>query len=157
MEKTTGLPQRSIDISRLPNEQIQALKEQMAGEIDQLSNGINTFQQVLARYETSIQTLKSISDSQEKKQILVPLTESMYIPGKISSPDYVLVDIGTGYFLQKKIPEAVKFFERRQVTVKQKIQEYRSVVAIDEKNLQLINSVLQQRVYAYQQLQKKQI
>ena len=35
------------------------------------------------------------------KTILVPLTNSLYVPGKLSDPDYVIVDIGTGYFVKK--------------------------------------------------------
>ena len=35
------------------------------------------------------------------KTILVPLTNSLYVPGKLSDPDHVIVDIGTGYYVQK--------------------------------------------------------
>jgi prefoldin alpha subunit len=31
----------------------------------------------------------------------VPLTNSLYVPGKLSDPDHVIVDVGTGYFVQK--------------------------------------------------------
>lgn len=36
--------------------------------------------------------------------MLVPLTSSMYAEGTVSQPDRVLLDIGTGYYLE------VKFF-----------------------------------------------
>ena len=35
------------------------------------------------------------------KTILVPLTNSLYVPGKLSDPDHVIVDVGTGYYVQK--------------------------------------------------------
>lgn len=35
------------------------------------------------------------------KTILVPLTNSLYVPGKLSDPDHVIVDVGTGYFVRK--------------------------------------------------------
>jgi prefoldin alpha subunit len=35
------------------------------------------------------------------KTILVPLTNSLYVPGKLSDPEYVIVDVGTGYFVKK--------------------------------------------------------
>ena len=34
---------------------------------------------------------------QEGKEILVPLTSSMYVPGRLSDVENVMVDIGTGY------------------------------------------------------------
>ena len=33
--------------------------------------------------------------------ILVPLTTSLYVPGNLSDPEHVIVDVGTGYFVQK--------------------------------------------------------
>lgn len=35
------------------------------------------------------------------KTILVPLTNSLYVPGKLSDPDNVIVDVGTGYYVKK--------------------------------------------------------
>ena len=35
------------------------------------------------------------------KTILVPLTNSLYVPGKLSDPEHVIVDVGTGYYVQK--------------------------------------------------------
>lgn len=37
----------------------------------------------------------------DKKEILVPLTNSLYVKGNISQPDRVLVDIGTGFYVEK--------------------------------------------------------
>lgn len=37
----------------------------------------------------------------DKKDILVPLTNSLYVKGKLSRPDRVLVDIGTGFYVEK--------------------------------------------------------
>ena len=37
-----------------------------------------------------------------ENSILIPLTSSVYVPGKLSTPtDKVLIDIGTGYFVEK--------------------------------------------------------
>ncbi|KAJ7769412.1 hypothetical protein B0H16DRAFT_1778977 [Mycena metata] len=48
------------------------------------------------RYPTS-----SGSYRRQSKAILVPLTNSLYLPGKLSDLDHVIVDVGTGYFVQK--------------------------------------------------------
>jgi prefoldin subunit 5 len=37
------------------------------------------------------------------KQILVPLTNSLYVPGKIGDIEKVVLDIGTGYYVEKVI------------------------------------------------------
>lgn len=33
--------------------------------------------------------------------MLVPLTSSLYVPGKIVDCDKVMVDVGTGYYVEK--------------------------------------------------------
>jgi hypothetical protein len=35
------------------------------------------------------------------KPILIPLTSSLYVPGKLSDPENVLVDVGARYFVEK--------------------------------------------------------
>ena len=40
------------------------------------------------------------------KDILVPLTTSLYVPGKLASTELVLVDVGTGFYVEK-----VRLFE----------------------------------------------
>ena len=35
------------------------------------------------------------------KSILVPLTSSLYVPGKLKNAGKVLVDVGTGYYIEK--------------------------------------------------------
>jgi hypothetical protein len=36
-----------------------------------------------------------------EKPILVPLTNSLYVPGKLLDAENLLVDVGTGYFVKK--------------------------------------------------------
>lgn len=40
--------------------------------------------------------------------MLVPLTASLYVPGTLDDADKVLVDVGTGYFIE--VSEKVPFF-----------------------------------------------
>ena len=42
--------------------------------------------------------------------ILVPLTNSLYVPGKLSDTEHVIVDIGTGYYVKKVIAYQLKLY-----------------------------------------------
>lgn len=46
-------------------------------------------------------TVAHRSRIQLEKTILVPLTNSLYVPGRLSNPDSVIVDVGTGYYVKK--------------------------------------------------------
>lgn len=39
----------------------------------------------------------------------MPLTNSLYVPGKLSDPEHVIVDVGTGYYVQKVRNKKVVF------------------------------------------------
>lgn len=40
------------------------------------------------------------------KQILVPLTTSLYVPGTIADTSTVIVDVGTGFYVEKVRPRS---------------------------------------------------
>ncbi len=39
--------------------------------------------------------------TQGKDEILVPLTSSLYVKGRLADREHVLVDVGTGYYVEK--------------------------------------------------------
>ena len=41
------------------------------------------------------------------KNVLIPLTSSLYVPGKLKTTETVIVDIGTGYFVEKVIQSSL--------------------------------------------------
>ena len=55
------------------------------------------------------------------KEILVPLTGSMYVTGQMADTESVLVDIGTGYFAEKNIEDAKTYFKNRVAYVSQQM------------------------------------
>ncbi|KAJ7812293.1 hypothetical protein B0H14DRAFT_3879706 [Mycena olivaceomarginata] len=46
----------------------------------------------------------------EEATIVVPLTNSFYVPGKLSDPNHVIVEVGTGYFVHQTRAQAVKHY-----------------------------------------------
>ena len=64
----------------------------------------------------------------EDSTILVPLTGSMYVPGKISNKDKFLVEIGTGYYVEMDTKKAADFFERKVKFLDSQIVKYIQIV-----------------------------
>ena len=46
-------------------------------------------------------------------KIMLPLTQSLYVPGRVAGGGAVLVDIGTGYYAEKSVPSAQDMIERK--------------------------------------------
>ena len=47
------------------------------------------------------------------KDVFVPLTESVYVPGKIKPSSELLIELGTGYFVEKNAEQTVEFLQRK--------------------------------------------
>jgi prefoldin alpha subunit len=47
-----------------------------------------------------------------EKQILVPLTTSLYVPGTLADQENVIVDVGTGFYVEK-VSQAVSSMRRK--------------------------------------------
>ena len=47
------------------------------------------------------------------KEIMVPLTSSLYVPGVMSEDKNVLVEAGAGYFIERPIDKALAYVVRK--------------------------------------------
>lgn len=90
------------------------------------------FNSMFFRFQESGEALTKCSPGNADKDILVPLTGSMYVPGKLKDPEKVVVDVGTGYYVEKDIPNAKEYFTKK---VKYVTEQMEKVQAIgNEKN-----------------------
>ena len=109
----------------------------------------------IIRFQESQESITRCSADDKDKEILVPLTGSMYVPGKLSEPEKVIVDIGTGYYVEKDLDSAKEYFSKK---VKYVTEQMEKVQAIgNEKNkvremvMDIMESKLQQQFAAQQQ------
>jgi prefoldin alpha subunit len=99
------------------------------------------------------------------KVILVPLTNSLYVPGKLSDVDNVIVDIGTGYFVKKASfiyqdsssrlivfvfsqsrPQAVKYYNGKVDYIKSNLDALEETIGKKRESLNYIVSALQSKL-----------
>ena len=123
-----------INISKLSIQQLDQLKTQLTQEINVLQESLSRLKMVQQSFVSSEQSLDQMKPIEENKEILVPLTGSLYVPGKLISNDKVLVDIGTGYYVHKPIDDAKKYFEKK--------------IQFLTKQMEQIQPILQQKVVA---------
>ncbi|KAI4108025.1 MAG: hypothetical protein L6R37_001307 [Teloschistes peruensis] len=88
--------------------------------------------------------------------ILVPLTPSLYVPGKLASTATVLVDIGTGFYVEKLRVEdyswkqtplaARQFYTSKVGELGKSLKDLESIVQGKQGNLTVVDDVLRQKV-----------
>jgi prefoldin alpha subunit len=89
------------------------------------------------------------------KEVLVPLTQSLYVPGTIGSSKEVLVDVGTGFYVGKPLPAAADLMKKRAEQVSTEVNNLQKVVAIKQSNLEVLTSAIEQRIAIAERMKKE--
>ncbi|QHO36359.1 hypothetical protein HN51_029680 [Arachis hypogaea] len=102
-----------IPLERMSVEQLRALKEQADLEVNLLQDSLTNIRTATTRLEIASSALNDLSLRPHASKMLVPLTASLYVPGTIDDSQKVLVDVGTGYFIEKTMAEGKDYCERK--------------------------------------------
>ncbi|XP_053974025.1 prefoldin subunit 5 [Hylaeus anthracinus] len=114
---------QQIDLTTLNLQQLTVLKQQLDQELGVFQDSLQTLKIAQSKFQESGSCLEKISPSVKDNEILVPLTGSMYVAGKLADTTNVLVDIGTGYYAQKSIADAKDYFDRRVAYVTEQMEK----------------------------------
>ncbi|GIY25020.1 prefoldin subunit 5 [Caerostris darwini] len=52
----------------------------------------------------------------------------MYVPGELNETKKVVIDIGTGYYVEKEIPDAIDYFKRKVKFVTTQIEKVQQIM-----------------------------
>ncbi|XP_076238201.1 prefoldin 5 isoform X2 [Calliopsis andreniformis] len=114
-----------VDLTTLNLQKLTMLKQELDQELNIFHDSMQKLLIARNRFQESGQCLDQISPDNE---ILVPLTGCMYVVGKLADTNNVLVDIGTGYYAQKSLPDAKDYFTRRMNYVKEQMDKIQQLV-----------------------------
>ncbi|GFH14414.1 uncharacterized protein HaLaN_10463 [Haematococcus lacustris] len=89
-----------------------------------------------------------LADSQP---LLLPLTQSVYVSGEVASVEEVLVDVGTGYFVEMTTSAGQEFCERKASKLRASIKEIQEVLRQKQNQLLQVEQVLQHKLEGAQQ------
>jgi prefoldin alpha subunit len=132
----------------LSTAQIIGLKAQLEQEIEIFKGSFSQLKVAYSKFQsslTSVQTLQNGKASGDAKAML-PITNSLFLKGKVKdSCQNVLVDIGTGYLMQKSLPEAAKYFECKVEYVAGQLVKLNDLLVEKTNSLNTLNAFLQQQ------------
>jgi len=81
---------------------------------------------------------------------MIPLTESLYAPGKIVDPNKILVELGAGFFVEKSADDALKVLERKYKVVDKNCENVMSAIEVTSRNVQALNQAMQSKIMEIQ-------
>lgn len=143
---------QQVDIGKLSLEQLNSLKQEHESTIQDLSGKLEAMRTSEARLRESRKALNVLHEEPEGQPMLVPLTQSLYVPGEVIDADEILVDVGTGYYLSKSADGARDLIDRRLDVVTKLSANVVTVLDQKQHNLQTLAMMMQ---YKMQQIQNR--
>ncbi|XP_054161773.1 prefoldin subunit 5-like [Oppia nitens] len=113
-----------LDLNEMNSMQLSSIRQQLEAEIELLEQSIQSLQNAKIKFNESAQAVDRQKDVADGSQILVPLTGSMYVPAVINDNNNFIVDIGTGYYVEKTTKAANDYFKRKVQFLSEQIDKY---------------------------------
>jgi len=135
-----------INLMALSLEQLNSLKQSIEEEMQGLQGALQQLQVSRNKLTTSKASLERLHSTEEGTPMLVPMTSSLYVPGETTTLETVLVDVGTGYFIEKSVDEARAFLDRKMALIESQAQNVQSAAQYKRNNLQQTVEVMNRKV-----------
>jgi prefoldin alpha subunit len=138
-DETGGHGGRSINLDAMSLEELNRVKQQEESRLQALTSRYAALREAAARISMSTRAVADLKQAPDGNKVMVPLTESVYVPGIVKDPDTLLVELGTGYFVQKSSNETLAFLNRKMKLVDANSENVTKAVQATNHNLEAIN------------------
>eukprot|EP01017_Pseudomicrothorax_dubius_P019783 TRINITY_DN2179_c0_g1_i16.p1 TRINITY_DN2179_c0_g1~~TRINITY_DN2179_c0_g1_i16.p1 ORF type:complete len:113 (-),score=22.86 TRINITY_DN2179_c0_g1_i16:95-433(-) len=103
---------------------------------------------------------KQVLDSLKKKttadnQMMIPLTSSLYVSGVIADRENFLIDLGTGYYVERNTRQASEYCDRKIAMLKENVEKLTKIITEKSQQIDTLTLVLQKKVNAIMAAQQK--
>ncbi|KAM9859095.1 prefoldin subunit 5 [Aulostomus maculatus] len=143
----------AVNLADLTLPQLEGLKSQLDQEIEFITSSIAQFKVAQSKFVDAKDSLNVLNKNNQGKELLVPLTSSMYVPGKLNDVEHVIVDVGTGYYVEKNVDDSKAFFKRKIDFLTKQIEKVQPALQEKHAMKQAVIEIMNMKI---QQLQKSQ-
>lgn len=152
------------NVYQLPVEQLEGLKQQLDNDIrslgtayDGLYNGRVRYQdnhEAIDQYDRLVADLRR--DGAREQEVLVCLTSSLFVRGSLVPSDKVLVDVGTGYFIEQTMDQGKQYFSARAGQIGESLETVQRSIEQKQRMQNQVVDALQYKTQAMQRYQGAQ-
>ncbi|EAS31429.3 prefoldin, alpha subunit [Coccidioides immitis RS] len=156
MSKPSGSsePAGAVDVTTLSVPQLRALQTRLSTELEHLTTSHAKLRTAQSKFRECIRSIdagvvKSATEKAEgKSEILVPLTNSLYVKGQLADREKVIVDVGTGFYVEKSTSKAIEFYNGKVEELQTNLRDLEKVLQAKTTNHRVIEDVLRQKLLA---------
>ncbi|KAL1985153.1 hypothetical protein VTN96DRAFT_8175 [Rasamsonia emersonii] len=148
-----GSSSGAVDVTTLSVPQLRSLQSRLSSELEHLTNSHAKLRAAQSKFRDCVRSINDgvIAEKRKKEggggdDILVPLTTSLYVKGKLADREKVIVDVGTGFYVEKTAAKAIEFYNGKVKDLDTNLQDLEKIVQGKSANLRVIEDVLRQKV-----------
>jgi len=138
---------QAVDLTKLNLMQLTQFKQGLDSDVQFYQESIQNLKHAQTKFQDSADSMNQVK-AREGHEVLVPLTGSMYVPGVIKDTEKVLVDVGTGYYVEKDIPEAKDYFNRKVKFVTTNMERVQAIGSEKAKIRDMVMDIMQEKLQA---------
>lgn len=141
---------KEVPVTELSIGQLNQLSQQLDQEMEMLQSSLSSLKVAQTKFTECNESLNKISSTVDEtgSDILVPLTSSMYVTGQLTKVERVLVDVGTGYYVEMKVAAAKDYYQRKVDFLTQQMEKIQPLLQEKYQMKEVIVEVLQSKVQA---------
>jgi prefoldin alpha subunit len=132
----------NINLDAMSLDQLDQLKQQEEGRLQVLTTRYSQLRAAAARLNAAQMAVSELSPALEGKEVMVALTGTLYVPGKILEPNKLLVDLGTGFYVEKTPKDTKAFLERKTKLVDANSENITTVVQVTRQNIEQVTMAM---------------
>ncbi|KAG5926491.1 hypothetical protein E4U42_003265 [Claviceps africana] len=136
----------SINLDTLEPQQLAQVKKQLDEELEHLTSSyaqLHAAQNKFRECQRCVESRMASTDGAPSNSVLVPLTNSLYVKGEISHGETVLVDVGTGFLIEKKLKAARDFYDDKTTGLGNNLKELEAIVQRKQANVRAVEEAAQ--------------
>lgn len=142
----------SVPVTALSPQELHEFRQRLQQELEALSGSAQQLARLIGAFGASQRAIQALSSSaKEGQRLLLPLTSSVYVSGEVAAPQTVLVDVGTGYYVEMPADDGQAYYRRKQERLKASLKEVEQGLAQRRDALGQVQAVLSDKLRRQQQ------
>jgi len=135
-----------VSAAELTIPKLQQHKQMLEQELSYLTDSVAKLKAAQQAYDMSSKVLGELGPSKENSEVLIPLTNSVFVRGNLGDCKNVLVNIGTGYFVERPVSGAKDHCDERSRVLTGNVTQFAKILAEKRQNLEMCMLILQQKL-----------
>ncbi|ORY07870.1 Prefoldin-domain-containing protein [Basidiobolus meristosporus CBS 931.73] len=142
----SGAKTQTVDLEDLPLQSLQQVKSQLEEELSQLTSSYSQLKQAQSTFRDCKECVETLKPENSGKTILIPLTNSLYVPGTLGNVSNVIIDVGTGYYVEKSTQDAHSFYQGKVDYLQNNLDKLQETVTGKQNNLRVLVDVMNSKI-----------